>query len=64
MNKNQYQCSLREKIWQTQSACVLLFAIFLQNLSAQTVTGEKAGIPPIPSVYHSEPFFKSDELKW
>jgi beta-galactosidase len=56
MNKNQYQCSLREKIWQTQSACVLLFAIFLQNLSAQTVTGEKAGIPPIPSVYHSEPW--------
>lgn len=31
-------------------------ALVMQNLSAQTVTGEKAGIPPVPSVYHTEPW--------
>ena len=36
--------------------CILLLAVAPQNLSAQTVTGEKAGIPPAPSVYQAEPW--------
>ncbi len=30
--------------------------LVLQNLPAQTVTGEKAGIPPVPSVFKAEPW--------
>ncbi len=34
----------------------LLIILVGTSLSAQTVTGEKAGIPPKPSVYHAEPW--------
>lgn len=37
-------------------ACAFSLAIATQNLSAQTVTGEKAGIPPAPTVYQTEPW--------
>jgi beta-galactosidase len=36
--------------------CCFGLMLALQNLSAQTVTGEKAGIPPIPSVNEPEPW--------
>jgi beta-galactosidase len=36
--------------------CCFGLMLALQTLSAQTVTGEKAGIPPIPSVNEPEPW--------
>lgn len=42
-------------VFQTLVWCLGLM-LTIQSLSAQTVTGEKAGIPPAPSVYNAEPW--------
>jgi len=48
MNKNRSKIHLL--------ACAFSLALATQNLPAQTVTGEKAGIPPAPMVYQMEPW--------
>ncbi len=42
-------------VFQTLVWCLDLM-LTIQSLSAQTITGEKAGIPPVPSVYNAEPW--------
>jgi len=45
----------RMKIYKLFAGC-LVFIMAVHNLSAQTVTGEKAGIAPKPSIYQTEPW--------
>jgi len=54
MDKNIYQVTSKKKTMIRQLACVFCLAIASQNLSAQTVTEEKAGISPTPAIYQPE----------
>jgi hypothetical protein len=56
MNKNICKLkSVRLSLIRHFTWCLgLMMAV--QSLSSQTVTGEKAGIPPAPSVYQAEPW--------
>ncbi|MCX6237985.1 MAG: DUF4981 domain-containing protein [Bacteroidia bacterium] len=56
MNKNQFWFLPLKEITMRQFAGIFILAVASQNLSAQTVTGEKAAIPPVPSVYQTEPW--------
>lgn len=56
MSKNKNRFMFWKKSFLYQFVCVLCGVISFQTLSAQTVTGEKAGIPPKPSIYQTEPW--------
>lgn len=56
MNKYRYLTMEVKKALLHQLSVVFFLAMASQSIYAQTVTGEKAGIPHVPSIYQTEPW--------